>query len=297
MKTLESAFRPKVLGAWLLHQLTREMDLDFFVLFSSGAAVWGSKDLAHYAAANLFLDTLAHYRQSLSLPALSINWGWWAGGGTTKEMEHYFAQIGLNPMSDDDCFEALYGLLKSEAVQSVVSDFDWNIFGPVLEATKRRPLLERILIRGETSIQHAEKKCLDVRRRLEEAPPGERWDLLLAHVRAVAAQVLGFGAPELLDPKQGFFSMGMDSIMTLQLKNRLEIGLGEKLPRTVAFEYPNIEALTTYLATRVLSLQPTTECLGRQPVEDGSAAVSAERDELSEEELVELLSKKLKHLQ
>lgn len=297
IKALESAFRPKASGAWVLHQLTRAMQLDFFVLFSSGATVWGSKNLAHYAAANQFLDALAHHRQSRGLPALSINWGWWAGGGATNGMESYFTQIGLNPMSDEDCLETLRDLLPSGAAQIAVSEFDWKIFGSVLEAKKHRPLLENVLLRNEIACQRTDSEETDLRRLLHDSPPGDRWNLLLDHVRAATAQVLGFDKPDLLDQKQGFFSMGMDSIMTVQLKGRIEASLGQKLPRTIAFEYPSIEALTNYLAKEVLSLQPSGEYADQQLDEVEQAAVVTEAGEFSEEELVELLAAKLKGLQ
>jgi acyl carrier protein/NADP-dependent 3-hydroxy acid dehydrogenase YdfG len=300
MEAFESAFKPKVSGAWILHQLTEEMDLDFFVLFSSGASMWGSKDLAPYAAANQFLDGLAHYRQNRGLPALSINWGWWAGGGTPKEAERYFTQIGLRPMSNEKCLEALCELLTSGTVQKAVSDFDWNIFGPVLEAKKHRPLLENILVRPETASKA--KESLVLRHQLEEASPGDRIKLLLNHVRTVAAQVLGFDTPDLLDPKQGFFSMGMDSIMALQLKTRLEKTLGQSLPLTIAFEYPNIESLVTYLDAELTSLEvsakkSSAKSPGGLPEKEGRVVGPKEGEELSEDELTELLSERLKRWQ
>ncbi len=92
---LRASLRPKIGGAWALHELTKNKSLDFFAAFSSGASVWSAKGLAHYAAANQFLDCLAHHRRALGLPALTINWGWWAGGGTSAEWEKYFAQVGL----------------------------------------------------------------------------------------------------------------------------------------------------------------------------------------------------------
>jgi acyl transferase domain-containing protein/SAM-dependent methyltransferase/acyl carrier protein len=296
-EALASAFRPKALGAWVLHQLTQEMELDFFVLFSSGSAVWGSKNLAHYAAANQFLDVLAHHRQSRGLPALSINWGWWAGGGATKGMESYFSQIGLIPMSDEGCLEALRDLLTTGAVQKTVSEFDWKIFGPVLEAKRHHPLLEKMLMRNETTYPGAGSGATDLKRRLADSAPDDRWNLLLEHVRVVTAQVLGFDKPDLLDQKKGFFSMGMDSIMTVQLKGRIEASLGQKLPRTIAFEYPSIEAFTNYLATEVLSLRPSCERTDQQPDEKTQATGTTEASELSEEELVGLLAEKLKGLQ
>src|SRR5262249_52513654 len=79
--TLTALLRPKVMGTWVLHQLTQSMQLDFFVAFSSIASIWGAKDQGHYAAANHFLDAMAYHRRSLGLPAMSLNWGPWAGGG------------------------------------------------------------------------------------------------------------------------------------------------------------------------------------------------------------------------
>lgn len=295
IKAFESAFRSKVMGSWILHKLTRNMDLDFFVLFSSGATIWGSKDLGHYAAANQFLDALAHYRQAHGLAALTINWGWWAGGATTKELENYFTQIGLNPMSDEECLEALKELLESGAVQKAVSNFDWGIFGPILEAKKHRPFLEQIL----TSEQFTHRDVLkeegpDLRRRLAEASSNDRREILMTHVRQEAAQILGFSTQDLVDLKQGFFNMGMDSIMTLQLKNRLEAILGLELSPTLAFEYPNMEALSVYLAEELFPSKQPVETSKESPVFNERDTPSEDQDELTEDELAELLAQKLK---
>lgn len=296
LKALESTFKPKVMGAWALHQLTREMDLDFFVLFSSGAALWGSKDLAHYAAANAFLDSLAHYRRRNGLPALSINWGWWAGGGTSQTAERYFRQIGLNPMSDDECLASLSDLISAGEVQKAVSNFDWRIFGPILETKKRRPFLERLLIQRQSDEKRLPKESLDFLRQLEEAAAVQRRDILLKKIQALVAQILRYGGPELLDTKQGFFSMGMDSIMALQLKNRIEASLGRRLPQTVAFEHPNIEALTDFLATEVLSLALPEQADVEPHASEKETVVQHGVEMQSEEDLVELLSRKLKGL-
>ena len=199
-------------------------------------------------------------------------------------------------MSDGDCLETLRDLLSTGAAQIAVSEFDWGIFGSVLEAKKHRPLLENVLLRSEIACQRTDSEETDFRRLLHDSSPGDRWSLLLDHVCAVTAEVLGFDKPDLLDQKQGFFSMGMDSIMTMQLTGRIEASLGEKVPRTIAFEYPTIEALTNYLAREVLSLQPSGEYPDQQLDEAQTAAVT-EAGEFSEEELVELLAAKLNDLQ
>jgi acyl transferase domain-containing protein/SAM-dependent methyltransferase/acyl carrier protein/ribosomal protein S18 acetylase RimI-like enzyme len=295
VKDLERAFRAKVSGAWVLHLLTRQNELDFFVLFSSGAALWGSRDLAHYAAANQFLDVLAHYRRSHGLPALSINWGWWAGGGTSREAERYFAQIGFNPMSDEECLQAIADLLASGAIQKTVSKFDWKTFGAVLEARRHRPFLENMTSGHENTGNHMPGEDLNIIKRLKEAGSADRRGILSDLVRTTAARILGFERPELLDPKQGFFSMGMDSITTLQFKSRLEASLGQTFPQTLAFEHPNVEALSAYLATEVLRLEQPAGHHEKPPVANGPTAQDG-IDDLSEEDLVEMISQRLKRL-
>jgi myxalamid-type polyketide synthase MxaC len=285
----KTAFASKIAGAWILHRLTAGMDLDFFVLFSSGASVWGSKDLAPYAAANQFLDGLAYFRRGRGLSALSINWGWWAGGGAPLEAERYFAQIGLRPMADPQGLAALGALLTTGATQKVVSDFDWDIFGPVLEIRKRRPLIDRLRPLPKMATQ--EKAPPDLPRLWTEASPSDRFNLLIDRVRTSVAQVLRLETPAQLDPKQGFFSMGMDSLMALQLKVRLENGLGKTLPTTIAFECPSIDALAKYLAAELSGEGASAGA----PAPEGVPAVPEE--ELSEDELTELLAEKLKRLQ
>src|SRR5262249_4470971 len=108
LSSLETVLRPKVAGAWVLHQLTQDIPLGFFVMFSSIASVWGSRGQAHYAAANAFVDALAHYRRGLGLPALSINWGPWAAGGMTDaDALRWLQQRGVAPFEPASAIAAL----------------------------------------------------------------------------------------------------------------------------------------------------------------------------------------------
>ncbi len=298
LETLRAVLRPKVSGAWVLHQLTREIDLDFFALFSSGASVWGSRGLAHYAAANHFLDALAHHRRACGLPALSINWGWWAGGVTTAlpEIERYFLQIGLGTMPPEQALGILGRLLESGVVQRAVAAVDWSVFKPVYEAKRLRPFLEHIRVQPRLHGRGSAQR-LELARRLQEVSPGDRWDVLLAHVRGEVASVLGFDAAGSLEPHHGFFEMGMDSIMTVQLRNRLEADLGSSLPPTVAFEYPTVQALAGYLATEVLGFEPPVSApsdVTKDGDKEGSDPV--EREQLSEDELTVLLAERLRRM-
>ncbi|HZR97749.1 MAG TPA: beta-ketoacyl reductase, partial [Chloroflexota bacterium] len=242
-------------GSWLLHELTAPLQagahpLDFLLFCSSGAAVWGSRGLAHYGAANSFLDALAHYRRARGLPALSVNWGWWAGGGmASEEQARLFREIGLAAMPPERALASLGTLLATDTAQKTVAAIEWHRFKPYYEARRARPLVADIALdQLAAPAAPAEAEPSTLLRRLRKAAPSERRELLLAHVRDEVAGVLGFAPPEQLDVRLGFFQMGMDSITTIQLRNRLQTDLGCKLPSTLAFEYPTVESLATYLA-------------------------------------------------
>jgi acyl transferase domain-containing protein/acyl carrier protein len=247
---LNAILRPKTLGGWLLHQCTQALPLDFFVMFSSGAAIWGSAGMGHYAAANHFVDALAHYRRSVGLPALSINWGWWQDGGmTTPEIAQSFAASGIRAIATEQALAIMEQLLADNIVQKSVAAIDWRIFKPLYETKRRRPLLAEITIPAEEPVDHETPKLFDL---LVEAEPVQRFELLLSHVRSEAASILGYQEATLLDLNKGFFKMGMNSLMTVQLRVRLEKSLDCTLPATVGFEYPTIQSLTSYLANDVL---------------------------------------------
>ena len=234
----------------------------------------------------------------LDLPALTINWGWWAGGGTSAEWEKYFAQVGLEPMPAADALEVFGRLLQSRAAQVTVAACDWSVMRPIYEAKRRRHFLDRVAS-AQTAVQQStlRKPRRVFWSRLRRTASSERREFLRDHVAEEVAEVLGVPHARALDPHQGFFRMGMDSLMTVQLRQRLENSLdGRPLPLTLAFEYPNIEALTRYLAGEVLDLD-SAACRTGAPVNAADDAKPPDRhDRLSENELVDLLAKKLEQL-
>ncbi|MBZ5569141.1 MAG: type I polyketide synthase [Acidobacteriia bacterium] len=297
--------RSKVTGAWLLHQFTQARKgaeaLDFFVLFSSGASVWGSQGLGHYAAANHFLDALSHHRAGLGLPALSVNWGWWEGPGlVSEELATLFGRIGLKSLPPEQALAALAYLLETGATQKTVADVDWKVFGPIYEARKKRPFLEQLTARPQVQVEAGEveeNKRSRLLQRIQQASPIDKRPLLHSYIRTQVAEILGFGSSDGVDPRQGFFKMGMDSIMTVQLRTRLEVSLGCSLPPTVAFEYPTVEALTKYLAETVIKLEePASAAVLSLSPEKKKEAPEVRQEAFSEEELVELLAKKLEQI-
>jgi acyl carrier protein len=169
----------------------------------------------------------------------------------------------------------------------MVASIDWNHFKPIYEAKRKRPLIEQMEVEEG---QQAQPEHTFVEQLLS-LPVGQRYDRLKAHLRDQVAKVLGFGASDKLDPQQGFFTIGMDSVMAVQLRVLLEASLGQTLPSTIAFEYPTIEMLTTYLANDVLKLKELTSAF---PVDDSKAVGKAETQKtLSEDELLSMLDDEL----
>src|SRR5690606_39571969 len=180
---VEATLRPKVAGARNLHRATLGLDLDFFILFSTAAAVWGSRGLAHYAAANHFLDALAHHRAARGLPALAVNWGLWAEGATTEEMNRFFRASGVLPMPSRPLFELLGSLAANGAVQRTIARVDWAAFRAAYEQRGRRALLagldegEQVEPDGRTG-----QAATELMQQLRGASPARAREILVQHV-------------------------------------------------------------------------------------------------------------------
>jgi acyl transferase domain-containing protein/acyl carrier protein len=250
---LRSVLRSKVEGAWLLHQLTCHLQLDFFVCFSSVASLWGSKGQAHYAAANAFLDAFAHYRRQRGLPGLSIDWGPWDEGGmATAEARDWLARVGVLSMRPEDALAALERTLGSEHPQIAIADVDWARFHEVYALERQRPLLEDLLPAVRAEHTQPSPRSASLASEFTDLTAAERRDWLVAHLRREVSGVLGLGEVERADPRTGFFRLGMDSLMAVELKNRLASDFRVGLSATVVFDYPNIAELAAYLANDVL---------------------------------------------
>lgn len=245
--------QPKTQGAWNLHMQTQHLALDFFVLCSSMASVAGSPGQANYAAANAFLDGLAWYRRMHDLPALSINWGIWDGVGVAAQLDsgHRRQLDGFGTLSAEQAVSHLESFVRSTRVQIGVSPIDVS---RLPDAFRELPLF-RSLLRSATPDTPQRRSFRD---RLNAAPAGRRRALLDTFVQESVASILGVNPTELTDKRAGFSSLGMDSLATLELRNRLQAGLGESLPAALAFHYPNLETLTGFLATGVLDPQADT---------------------------------------
>ena len=292
-EALDVALAAKAAGAWILHTLTRELALDFFVLFSSTTALIGSSGLGHYAAANAVLDALAHHRRRGGVAALAVNWGTWEEMRTAStDDRRRYVQGGLRPMPVAAALEALGGLLGVEAVQATVASIDWAVLKPLYEARRRRPFLTRVAS-PQLPLAVPVVGQAGLRARLAAAPPERRSDVVIDQVRADVGRILGL-APADIDAERGLFDMGMDSLMALDVKTRLEAAVGARLPSTLTFNYPTVAALAGYLLEHVL--EPAAAA---KPVPVGMSAsvqpeaVAGERDDMSEDELAALLAAQL----
>ncbi|XYI03831.1 type I polyketide synthase [Sorangium sp. So ce1128] len=258
-ETLAATMRPKVQGAWILHQLTASLPLDFFVCFSSISSAWGARGMAHYAAANHFLDSLAHHRRALGLPALSVNWGPWSGGGmASSETQAELARIGVRPLSPADALLVLERLLGADAAQLVVADVDWTLFKGVYEARGPRPLLERMEVKTDGASAPTSPRSHALVSGLRSMPAAARRRALLSHIEREAAAILGPDRAGQIDPRRGLFDMGMDSLMAIELRKRLADDLRVPLPSTLALDYPTLDDIAGYLLA-ALSLDEPRE--------------------------------------
>ncbi|MCP4690666.1 MAG: KR domain-containing protein, partial [Desulfobacterales bacterium] len=274
---------PKALGAWNLHILTRDLPLHLFVLYSSGASMVGSPGQANHAAANAFLDALAHYRAALGLPALSINWGPWArlGAAARRRVAKRMRTRGVDEIPPRQGIDALEQLILHPAPRVGVLPIQWPRF---LEQTAPTPFFEDFQQPDVTP----EARPPEFLPRFTAAPPGERLSLLRDHIRHQAADVLGVDDPTSLDAGRGFLELGMDSLTSVELRNRLQVSLSRPLPATLVFDHPTMDKLARRLHEELTVTSPPPGVSPPPPVETSPPPLT-DLDHLSEEELGALL--------
>jgi myxalamid-type polyketide synthase MxaB len=285
----ERVMRPKVAGAWRLHELAG--DLDLFVLFSSGVGLVGSHGQGNYAAANAFLDALAQHRRALGLPAASIAWGPWTDVGMMARLDDRararMAQIGLRTIDPHDGRRMLGAAIGGGWAHVAPMRVDW----PRLAAAIPPAPLWSELARAPDAAEQGPSVLLA---QLRAATAGERTEMLVAHLRSEVASVLGWGSTSQVGRRQKLFDLGMDSLTSVELHHRLEQRLACSLPLTVVFDYPTIEALAQYLAGQLAFAGE--ESAPRGPEAAGGDADVARLHAMSDEEVESRLADRLKGL-
>ncbi|WP_329101433.1 type I polyketide synthase [Micromonospora sp. NBC_01699] len=253
---------PKLAGAWHLHRATQGLDLDFFALFSSVASLLGSAGQGNYAAGNAFLDLLAAERRRQGLPGLSVNWGPWRGAGMAASVDdrgdRQWALRGMGLLEPEQGMAELAALLAADdRAQVGVVAVEWGAYLRQYPTGLRPPLLDDLADAvagpggGPTGGGSDHRALLTL---LAEAAPDDRTDLIVAHIRELAARVLGLAAAHTLDTRRPLNELGLDSLMAVELRNALSLSVDRSLPATVLFDYPTVEALADFVAG---DLQPT----------------------------------------
>jgi acyl transferase domain-containing protein/acyl carrier protein len=248
---VRSIFRAKLEGAQVLDRCTRTRNLDFFVLFSSAAATIGLRNGIVYAAANSALEAIAAGRQALGLPGLCVEWGSWASPQASAQ-QALVEQSGFAPMNPKLALQALAALMTARRTAGIVANIDWRVLGPALEMRGRQALVAELTSEAEQQPKLEDKSAAsDMLHALRGVSTAERRSRLLDFVAAEVRQVFGMAPDETLDESRGLFAMGMDSLMSVRLKRRLETGMGLRLPGTLTLTYPSITALAEYLEAAI----------------------------------------------
>nr|WP_261988835.1 KR domain-containing protein [Streptomyces sp. wa22] len=246
----ETVMRPKTDAAWHLHELTRDLDLAAFVLFSSAAGTLGAAGQANYAAGNAFLDALAARRRAEGLPALSLGWGLWdtgdgmAAGLGEAEMRR-LARDGILPLPADRALTLFDRALTTDGPSLL----------PIrVQVTEDAPALVRALEpasaptrRAVRAVEAAPEEAEPLARRLAALGAADGRRLLVDTVCGHVADVLGHGSGGAVDAERPLGDLGVDSLAALELRNRLSAETGLRLSTTLTFDYPTSEALAQHL--------------------------------------------------
>ena len=224
------------------------MPLRSFVLYSAGAALLGSPGQANYAAANAFLDGLALHRRGLGLPAVSVAWGPWADIGMAARAKMDWSASGLGAIDADAGAAALKRIVREDITLSAVLPVDWSKFPVRAASGDMRPFFLRLETAGQEK-RRTEANDVDWRVLLNDTTATERRERVHALIAEEVSHVLGLDRSRALNPKQGFTDLGMDSLMAVELSNRIGRSTATRLPSTLVFEHPTVEAMGSYVLT------------------------------------------------
>ena len=292
---LHATMRAKVEGAWLLHELSRTIPLDFFVLFSSATALFGASRIAHYAASNQFLDFLAHWRREAGLPALSINWGAWEEIRLLGENRDQVERFGLKAMPAELALRALSFLTTGDVPQRMVADIDWAVLVRAFETRGRRSFFEHLDLLT-TAERAADTVGSDWLKRFDAIATEDRREFVSTLVAQETRLILGLSADEPFDFDRGLFEIGMDSLMSVKLKGRLEKTIGCGLPATLTFTYPTVNALTDFLLGEVLESSTEVIDVAQDSAINEGQPADENLSELSDDQIEDLLKAELTSL-
>jgi acyl transferase domain-containing protein/acyl carrier protein len=287
---LNTVLRPKMVGGWLLHRLLKDAPLDFFLLFSSAGSLLGQAGQGNYAAANAFLDALAHHRKAQGQPAMSINWGAWGDLGFAdtpggKRLAARLALLGIRSIAVEQALAVLKRLLGQDSSQIVAVPVNWRQYREFYPAGSEPPLLSQ-LAQEQTDVPRQADRPGETRgltsAALLAAEPGERHQLLQSYLSAQVARVLGLSASK-LDLQQPLSNLGLDSLMAVELRNRIAIDLRVKVPVVKFLQGFSVDEAVTQVLDQL-----TAE--GSSPSAPLAPAVTQQQDPIDKQNAEQLLA-------
>lgn len=258
---VDRVFAGKVWGAWHLSEAAADLKLDFFLATSSIASVWGGFGQTTYGAANAFLDGLSWRLREQGVAGISVNFGPWSTGMADAESRARLDQRGVKTLSPTDALAGLADVMATAAAQGtaqgVVARIDWARFLPLYQQAGRRGFLaelERELpsqpTAGAAVLPSGKTQLVE---RLTNAPVQQRKKLLTDYLRDTVAEVTRVDVSEIREDA-GFFDLGMDSLMAVELRRHLEQAVGAEIPVTLAMDHPRVSDAADYLLGEVLGL-------------------------------------------
>jgi acyl transferase domain-containing protein/acyl carrier protein len=294
---MNKVLRPKMAGGWILHRLLREAPLDFFVVFSSAGSLIGQPGQGNYAAANSFLDALAHHRKARRLPALSINWGAWAELGFAeteggRSLTRRLALLGIRSMPPKLALEVMQRLLSETATQVVALPVNWSKYHEFYGVGTEPPLLSD-LANEEAASPSQTVHSGEKRSAILDAAPADRGQLLESYVTEQVARVLGLSLSQ-LDIQQPLTNLGLDSLMAVELKNRISADLGVNVPMVKFLQGFSVAQAASQLLEQLTAEVDNPSAirpLARERENDQiDKSLIANVDELSEEQVDSMLA-------
>jgi acyl transferase domain-containing protein/NADPH:quinone reductase-like Zn-dependent oxidoreductase/SAM-dependent methyltransferase/acyl carrier protein len=286
---IRTVLGPKAHGAWLLHEATQETKLDCFVMFSSVSSIFGNPAQGNYSAANAFLDSLAHHRQALGLPALTVNWGVLGGEGYVARNERvadFLARQGTVAISPGEAMGLLESFLRAGSAQAISIRVDWSKWRQFFRSMQENPLLERIFAALEN--QESVGTTSDWRSRIDAASPAEKQAVICQAVRETVGSVLRV-KPDSLRDDQPLTDLGLDSLMGVEIETSLEAAVGVALPPTSLMRARTIGQIASLIAGHLGGATTVAESV---PVTVQAEATSAvDLDAISDEEIERLLGR------
>jgi malonyl CoA-acyl carrier protein transacylase len=292
----ERPMRVKMEGAWLLHEYCQSQSLRFFVLFSSAASVLGNKGQTNYAAANSFMDSLAHYRQSQNLVATSISWGPWAEGGMATRSElirTHLQQQGIQAIDTQVSLSLLEQVLLSKRAHLCVLECDWNIYDKTCKASGISLSLLRDLVdldQQEDSRENSAPATIDHEflLSLNNIAAADREKLLKGFVERCVLKVISLGETTSIHHERSLTEQGIDSLSAVELRNLLCKGVDKKFPVGIVFQHSTVNAMASFLMSELFPVVLTPS-----PTKNAQEDTSDGLDNLSFAELQALIGDEL----